>query len=163
MAIRVLVICLCLLLVNFPGSPEVLAGGTPKRFNYIGVDLCLLCHKAEQLGNQYAVWSNTLHSKAFYTLQTPEAEEVAARQGIKNPQCSPECLHCHSTAFAFSKEKMAKDLRVEDGVQCESCHGPGEEYMFTEVMEDLKEAKAKGLIIPTEETCRKCHNPESPT
>jgi hypothetical protein len=136
---------------------------TPKRHNYVGVDLCKLCHKKKELGDQYDVWANTSHSKAFYTLGTPEAKEIAIKLGIKDPQQSGKCLRCHSTCHVFTQEKVATDLRLEDGVQCESCHGPGEEYMYLEVMEDLKEAKAMGLAMPTEETCRKCHNPESPT
>ena len=87
----------------------------------------------------------------------------AGKLGIKNPQQSDECLRCHSTSHGFVEEEEVEDLQVEDGVQCESCHGSGEEYMYLEVMEDLKDAKSMGLVIPTEEICRKCHNPESPT
>ncbi|MBC8548397.1 MAG: cytochrome c family protein [Candidatus Brocadiales bacterium] len=135
----------------------------PKRHNYVSVEMCKLCHKKKELGDQFDVWANTSHSKAFYTLGTPEAKEIAAKMGIKDPQQSNTCLRCHSTSHAFTEENVAEDLQMEDGVQCESCHGPGDEYMYLEVMEDLKEAKSMGLIMPTEETCRKCHNPESPT
>ncbi|ODS34083.1 MAG: putative cytochrome c [Candidatus Scalindua rubra] len=141
---------------------EVLARA-PMRFNYVGVEMCKLCHKGKELGNQCDVWTNTPHSKAFYTLGTPEAKEVSLTADIKYPQQSNKCLRCHSTAYAFTEEKVAEDLQVEDGVQCESCHGPGEEYMYVEVMENKEDAKAMGLVIPTEETCRKCHNPECPT
>ena len=134
-----------------------------KRHNYVGVELCKLCHKKKELGDKYDTWANTSHSKAFYTLGTPEAKEIGVKLGIKNPQQSSNCLRCHSTNHAFTEEKVAEDLQVEDGVQCESCHGPGEDYMYLEVMEDIGEAADMGLVMPTEETCRKCHNPESPT
>ncbi len=135
----------------------------PKRHNYISVEMCKLCHKKKELGDQYDVWANTAHSKAFYTLGTPEAEKIAAKLGIKNPQQSRECLRCHSTRYESDGGDNGEDIHVEDGVQCESCHGPGEDYMYLEVMEDMKEATDMGLVMPTEETCRKCHNPESPT
>ena len=141
---------------------EVLAR-TPKRFNFVGVEFCEMCHKKKELGDQYHVWTNTAHSKAFYTLGTPEAKEIAAKLGINDPQQSGKCLRCHATGHALTDGKEVEDLTLEDGVQCESCHGPGEEYMYLEVMENLEEAKKMGLVMPTEETCRKCHNSESPT
>lgn len=158
-----LVISIFLLLFTLAILPFEAHARAPKRFNYVGVDMCKLCHRKKELGDQYDVWANTSHSKAFYTLGTPEAKEVAANLGIENPQQSGKCLRCHSTCHAFTEGEVATDLRLEDGVQCESCHGPGEEYMYLEVMEDLEDAKAMGLVMPTEETCRKCHNPESPT
>ncbi len=163
MHIKHLVIPLFLLIFTAIFQPIEVLARAPMRFNYVGVDLCKLCHKAKELGNQFDVWANTAHSKAFYTLGTPEAQEVATKVGVINPQQSGKCLRCHSTCHAFTEEEVSTDLRLEDGVQCESCHGAGEEYMYVEVMENMEDAKAVGLIIPTEETCRKCHNPESPT
>lgn len=157
------VISLFLLIIILISQPTEVLAKAPMRFNYVGVELCKLCHRKKELGNQFDVWTNTHHSKAFYTLGTPEAREIAANLGINDPQQSGKCLRCHSTCHAFTEENVATDLRLEDGVQCESCHGPGEEYTYLEVMEDLEDAKAMGLVMPTEETCRKCHNPESPT
>ena len=163
MYIKHLIVSLFLLLSTFPFLPMEVLAREPVRHNYVGVDLCKLCHKKKELGDQYDVWTNTHHSKAFYTLGTPEAKEVAIKAGVKDPQQSNKCLRCHSTAYAFTEGKVAEDLLVEDGVQCESCHGPGEEYMYVEVMENIEDAKVMGLVMPTEEVCRKCHNPESPT
>ncbi len=158
-----LVISLFLLIFTVIFQPIEALAKAPMRFNYVGVELCKLCHKKKELGNQFDVWTNTHHSKAFYTLGTPEAKEIAANLGINDPQQSGKCLRCHSTCHVFTEENVATDLRIEDGVQCESCHGPGEEYTYLEVMENIEQAKVNGLIMPTEETCRKCHNPESPT
>ena len=158
-----LVISLFFLIIILISQPAEVLAGAPMRFDYVGVELCKLCHKKKELGNQFDVWTNTHHSKAFYTLGTPEAKEIAANLGINDPQQSGKCLRCHSTCHAFTEKEVATDLRLEDGVQCESCHGPGEEYMYAEVMENLEDAKDMGLIMPTEKTCRKCHNPESPT
>jgi nitrate/TMAO reductase-like tetraheme cytochrome c subunit len=163
MNIKHLVFSVCLFLLLSIILPVEALSREPKRFNYVGVDLCKLCHKKKELGDQYDTWANTSHSKAFYTLGTPEAKEIAANLGINDPQQSGKCLRCHSTSSAFAEEKVAEDLQIEDGVQCESCHGPGEGYMYLEVMEDMKEATDMGLVMPTEKTCRKCHNPESPT
>lgn len=157
-------IILSFLLLSIPliFSGEVSARA-PKRHNYVGVESCKLCHKKKELGDQYDIWANTSHSKAFYALGTPEGREIADGLGIKDPQQSGKCLRCHATSYAFSEENVIEDLRIEDGVQCESCHGPGEDYMYMEIMEDIDMATAEGMVMPTEETCRKCHNPESPT
>jgi hypothetical protein len=158
-----LVISLFFLLIILISQPTKVLAKAPMRFNYVGVELCKLCHKKKELGNQFDVWTNTSHSKAFYTLETPEAREIAANLGINDPQQSGKCLRCHSTCHAFTEKEVATDLRLEDGVQCESCHGAGEDYSYGDIMENIEQAKVNGLIIPTEETCRKCHNSESPT
>lgn len=66
-----------------------------------------------------------------------------------------------------------KGFKTKEGVQCESCHGAGSEYRNPSVM-SARKFKAdpvgtkkifieNGLIVPTEETCIKCHNKNSPT
>ncbi|MEJ2104608.1 MAG: cytochrome C554, partial [Ignavibacteriaceae bacterium] len=56
-------------------------------------------------------------------------------------------------------------FKVEDGVQCETCHGPGSDYKSMKVMKDKQEAIKNGLKIydNIEEFCITCHNAESPT
>ena len=48
-------------------------------------------------------------------------------------------------------------------MSCEACHGPGGDYWKMDVMKDKAKATAAGLVMPTEATCKGCHNPESPT
>ena len=58
---------------------------------------------------------------------------------------------------------MNLTITDKEGVSCESCHGPGSLYKSMTVMKNLDQAKAKGLIMPDENVCKKCHNSESPT
>jgi hypothetical protein len=44
------------------------------------------------------------------------------------------------------------------GVQCEACHGPGNDYKSIAVMKDKAASLAAGLIVPTKETCLQCHS-----
>ncbi|HQH74724.1 MAG TPA: beta-propeller fold lactonase family protein, partial [bacterium] len=46
------------------------------------------------------------------------------------------------------------------GVQCESCHGPGSEYMAEAVMLDPVASQQAGLWKVTKETCLRCHDPD---
>lgn len=130
---------------------------------FAGAQKCSICHKKPEQGEQFRIWQESKHAKAFETLGTPEAKKFAAERGVEDPQTSGKCLKCHSTAYGFSEEKVTSAIAVEEGVSCESCHGAGKDYMKKSVMEDVEAAQAAGLIIPDESTCLKCHNQESPT
>lgn len=129
---------------------------------YVGAKKCSLCHKTPEQGEQMKIWEGSKHAKAYETLGTPEAKETGAKRGVDNPQTSGKCLKCHSTAYGFTESKVTENIPVEEGVSCESCHGPGKDYMKKSIMQDKDAAIQAGLVIPNEETCKKCHNPESP-
>lgn len=133
--------------------------------NYIGVDRCgnSRCHGSERLGNQYAVWESSDHAHAYQTLASSEALAIGQERGIANPQESEECLRCHMTAYNVPLEYRRESFDQTRGVQCESCHGPGADYSPIRIMRNRDEAIANGLLIPNEETCRACHNEESPS
>ncbi len=131
---------------------------------YTGVDKCKLCHKSESKGNQYGVWKESKHAAAYSSLATDKAKELAQVQGINNPQENEKCLKCHSTAaIALAGNLVSEEakLKLEDGVQCESCHGAGEKYWSISVMKDHDKAVAGGLVVPDEKVCATCHNSES--
>lgn len=135
-----------------------------KEHGYIGADGCKICHKSESKGDQYGKWLESRHAKAFETLGTEEAKKVAAGAGVEgNPQEADACLTCHVTAHGVKAELLGKKFSKEQGVSCESCHGPGEDYKKKTVMEDREASLAAGMVIPTEETCKGCHNEKSPT
>lgn len=132
---------------------------------YVGADKCKTCHKKAEDGEQHKKWEEGPHAKAMKTLASEEAKKIAAEKGIADPAKDAKCTKCHST-FASVDAKLldAKTkLTLEEGVSCESCHGPGSEYKSKKIMQDQKAAIAAGLIIPDEKLCIKCHNSESPT
>jgi len=117
-------------------------------FKYVGVLACRPCHQAEKNGKVYETWTETSHAKAFEKL------------GAAN-QKNEACLACHTTGYgkAMFVGKTAAELQ---GVQCEACHGPGSDYRALPVMKNLEQAKAKGLIAPTEKVCANCHTASIP-
>jgi hypothetical protein len=143
---------------------EAAAEKAKAEHGFIGVDGCKMCHKSEKKGNQFGQWSESSHAKAFATLASDEAKAVAKKAGVEgDPQKADACLTCHVTGHGAKAELLGKKFKVEDGVGCESCHGAGADYKKKKTMEDRETAVAAGMIIPTEETCKGCHNEKSPT
>lgn len=160
-------------LVSLVGAVALIAGfmasgfaQTPQ-FEYVGVSKCKMCHKSEKSGGQYTLWENSKHAKAFEALASPKAMEIAKAKGIEDPQKADACLKCHATAAAVPADKRTEDVKLEDGVTCETCHGPGSAYKKKSVMEAIytgaEKGETYGLTVANEETCKRCHNEESPT
>jgi hypothetical protein len=135
----------------------------PDPANYIGNKMCGICHKKEDCGNQLAKWEASKHAKAFEVLGTPAAKEVGKKAGVDDPQKSGKCLKCHSTAYNFGETAVVEKIKPEEGVTCESCHGPGSGYKTKSTMESREKSIAGGLIYPANKSCKQCHNEQSPT
>ena len=99
------------------------------------------------------------HAKALESLGTEKALEYARAAGINgSPQEVDECLECHVTAHGVDARFIKYELDANDGVQCESCHGPGADYRKRSVMSDRDESIAKGMLPQSAEVCVTCHN-----
>jgi hypothetical protein len=176
---RNLLLTLCAavgLVALFMVPGEAASGPAPAKANrYIGAKKCKSCHKSDASGNQYDIWEQGPHAKAFETLGSDAAKEAGAAMGIDDPQKADACLKCHTTGFGEPEDSFARGFKVEAGVQCESCHGPGEEHMKARFAaaaaadEGAVEAAYTGAaagemdVNPALATCTKCHNPGSPT
>ena len=130
-----------------------------------GTAVCGMCHKSEKQGQQLPIWMNSKHSQAYKALQTPKADEIAQAKTGKKAVDSPECLKCHASGYDADKALLGAKFKVEDGVQCETCHGAGSAYKNMSVMKAKDEAVKKGLVIPDDiaKFCTTCHNSSSPT
>lgn len=130
---------------------------------FIGANGCKICHGAKT-GDQWTKWLESGHAKAFETLKGEAAAKIVADKGLKgNAWELGDCLSCHVTAHGVDAARIGKKFAVEEGVGCESCHGAGADYKAKSVMESREASVAAGLIIPTEATCKTCHNEKSPT
>ncbi|MFO7767352.1 MAG: multiheme c-type cytochrome [bacterium] len=146
------------------GELSPLPGHLTQEYNYVGVDGCKMCHRSPAKGNQFGQWEGTLHAKAYETLASDYSREVAQEAGVSgDPQQAEACLECHVTAAGLPDSRKEGTYKKEEGVGCESCHGPGSAYKSITIMRDHEKALANGLIVPDEETCVKCHNEKSPT
>lgn len=140
--------------------------GSTQEYKYIGTDACVICHKTEKQGKQLDIWKNSKHAQAYNTLLSDEANQICEELELETPAHENTlCLRCHASGYDIDPANLGGKFRIEDGVQCETCHGPGSGYKDLKTMQNREEALKNGLIIHEnlEEYCVKCHNPESPT
>lgn len=137
---------------------------------YVGHQQCKVCHSKPAEGEQWVKWSKMQHAKAFELLKTDEALEVAKKVGLTTPPSeSPDCLKCHVTAYNEATGKTPAAIKFQDGVQCESCHGPSSEHLKVAKVIMFQPEKAEGLDImggrtdPSVDSCLQCHNKDNPT
>ena len=133
----------------------------PREPVYVGVKVCAECHSGPAAGHQFSIWRLSPHAKAYATLSMPESKEIARLSGIPEaPQTARVCLGCHATAVDAEEWEKDETFLIEEGVQCETCHGPGSEYMDEAVMKNRELAMEKGLRMPSANTCMVCHGPK---
>jgi YVTN family beta-propeller protein len=139
-------------------APVAIVAQQARQPVYVGVRACAECHDGKTSGHQYSLWLLSSHSKAWRSLATPEGVVMARLSGIPgDPARAPVCLGCHATAADAETWERDPGFRLEDGVQCEKCHGPGSEYMAEDVMRDPERAKRAGLRKMQMRDCAVCH------
>lgn len=157
------------LLLTAPAPDRAAPAAATNR--YVGAQACKNCHSGEAKGDQFAKWQDSKHAHAYELLGTPEAKEVGAKQGVDDPQHSPKCLPCHVTAYGLDRKEVKSSLQPELGVQCESCHGPGEQHIKKRFAAAAQQSGDTYFTLPageidakpTPEVCQKCHNPSTVT
>ncbi|MFQ5866205.1 MAG: multiheme c-type cytochrome [bacterium] len=146
--------------------PVLAQEGKKEELKYLGSGGCKACHTTKKSGAAYKVWQKTKHAQAYAALASEEAKAIAKERGIADPQKSEECLSCHVTAFGVEASRLGPKYKIEEGVSCEACHGPGSKYKSNKVMKGITagtiDPASVGLIKMKEEDCKRCHNKKSP-
>ena len=154
MAITSLALLLCLLPLPLRAAP-VESGKEPI---YVGAQTCGRCHDTPDGGYQLSKWRLTAHARAYAALALPAAKPITELSGItEEPQKAKQCLGCHATASETEDWETAENFHLEDGLQCEACHGPGSEYATKETMKEPMLAMRNGLRMPSKDDCMICH------
>jgi thiol-disulfide isomerase/thioredoxin len=105
-----------------------------------GSKACQSCHKA-----QHKWWSGSTHSRAMTTLQDAKVSGAAVA-----PVDAPACVACHATQQSYgmaAARTAVSDFRTDEGVGCESCHGPGVAH---------SQAPRKDNIVGLGDSCPEC-------
>jgi hypothetical protein len=146
---------------------------TAQEGKFVGVASCASsgCHgstlplqASRVLQNEYYTWLNSdRHARAYNVLFNDLSARIVRNMRLRKKAYQESlCLDCHSTNVAASK--IAGRIDIEDGVQCEACHGPaggwrGEhteagwthEQSVQRGMTDLRDLRVRAHI------CDQCH------
>jgi len=144
---------------------------------YVGPGSCsaTACHGSVQvrretkvLQNEYSTWVlQDKHAKAWNVLNNQVSQRIAKILGEKSLGAAdaahaPKCLACH--ALYVPESEKARTFDVNDGVSCESCHGPSSQWLGPHTARDWPHEKSvamgmydtKNLRLRTEK-CLTCH------
>lgn len=129
-----------------------------------------LCHGAVQpwkeshvLQNEYVTWSRVdKHARSYMVLFNEQSTRIARNLGLGKASEAKICLDCH--AHNIPADRRGERFKFEDGVSCEACHGPAEQWLPKHVEEGATHAGnlAAGLYPtadPSERArlCLSCH------
>lgn len=132
-----------------------------QQFKYIGAEV-KMCHNKPATGDQYKEWVSSFHSQALNSLKSEASWAYAAKNGIADPTKNPKCLKCHSTYHMAAAGEIATLTATEGVSHANHVTVPGSMYKSPAIMKNQALSIKNGLILPTKETCEKCHNKENP-
>jgi hypothetical protein len=136
---------------------------------FLGAQSCSAssCHGgAGDKSNQYTIWSTRdfHHARPYATLQTARSERLAEVLKIGNPTQSARCAVCHAPFQTVPAERLGKEAKVAEGISCETCHGPAENWIRSHTRPDYTHADrvAAGMrdlknLYVCANTCVACH------
>jgi len=154
----------------FGADAPVLPADRDGRF--LGVDTCgsSECHgspepwrNATVLMRERLIWeAHDQHAKAYASLESDAGKRIAKNLGLADAAQAPECLVCHTTWVPAAQR--GPKFRLDAGVGCESCHGPGGNFLRAHVQSTSKHASnlAAGMFPTTNPEaraalCLSCH------
>ncbi len=130
---------------------ETIQSQTSAADRYVGAQACMSCHE-----QAYDVCLQSKHMAAFATLIS------------KNSEYDPECLRCHTVGYGLYSGFV--DLQTTPqlkNVQCENCHGRGEQHILLMQKSMLAHRtipatnSSGGLRAVTPASCIKCHDKDN--
>jgi hypothetical protein len=128
---------------------------------YVGSQACRQCHNDGPQGGAWVSWLRSGHAHAYWRLAGDWALYLARLRphysDLEDPISDRRCLLCHVTGQQDDNALTDASFRMEEGVSCEACHGPGSLYIDPEIMSDRHRFLANGGVVPDAATCRGCH------
>lgn len=130
-----------------------------------------LCHGAVSewkgshvLQNEYVTWSRLdKHARAYTVLLNDRSKAIARKLGLGVPAHEAKvCLDCH--AHNVPVAQRGERFKLSDGVTCEGCHGPAQDWIASHTEAGATHAGniARGLYPTSDATaratlCLSCH------
>jgi len=135
------------------------------------VATCLECHSVAAGTLEGVPWAGTAHARTYLVLETgyeamvpPEAQKLVPlgagrqiRQEAARLGSETGCVSCHGGAPMAEVLPLDDTFHVEDGVQCETCHGPGSLHVRSR-REGFHEADSLSIGAAVRaRLCDRCH------
>ena len=148
---------------------SVAAPGADTPAKFLGANSCASssCHGGGGANqNQFLVWSlKDFHSqRPPATLATARSKQIADALNIKDATADARCTVCHSPLNGVPENLRGENFKVSEGVSCESCHGPTENWLRAHTRTDYTRADraAAGMrdlqnLYVRANTCVACH------
>jgi hypothetical protein len=115
--------------------------------------------------NEYSIWAaQDKHSHAYTVLSNPTSIRMGKILGLEQaPNKSDKCLACH--ALNVRSEQRAQTFQsIDDGVSCESCHGPAAGWLGPHTLKNWSHEQSLKLgmydtrdLAKRSERCLTCH------
>jgi Cytochrome c554 and c-prime len=113
--------------------------------------------------NEYSIWVvKDKHAKAYEALTGPVGERMGRILGVGKSEQAAKCLACH--ALDVSTDARARTFELNEGVTCESCHGPSSAWLGPHITRGWthEQSVAAGMydtrnLVRRTEKCLSCH------
>jgi len=164
--------------MRWPAGPLQAAGAAGTAFlasegpRYLGASTCsgAQCHGQPEPGDrqrsrqvEFTIWSQQdKHRHAYDVLDSDLSTAIAKHLRLAvPPRESSECLNCHSLNVV-EPARRGRDFKLSDGVSCDACHGPAEQWFGPHLNEPYEESVRKGMTdvrnpVVRAEVCLSCH------
>jgi hypothetical protein len=155
--------------VAFAVAAAAQAGGEAPKFTGPGSCSSPSCHGSVRPRtenavpqNEYSTWAVLdKHSHAASVLTSDVGKRMGRILGVQ-PERSAKCLDCHSLNAAEAQK--ARTFDANDGVSCESCHGPASNWLGPHTTRGWSHERSleQGMNelrdpVKRTETCLSCH------
>jgi len=159
--------------IFFAALPEARSAGSPAETSkYTGPGSCssTSCHGSVKpradsriFQNEYSIWVvKDKHAKAYDALTGPVGERIGRILGVGKSEQSAKCLACH--ALDVPANARAKTFDLNEGVTCESCHGPASTWLGPHTTRGWTHDQSVGAgmydtrnLVRRTEKCLSCH------
>lgn len=154
----------------FPVQALTLPRDAPEKHTGVASCASTQCHGAAKkfkdstiLNDEYRRWTkDDPHAKAYASLRSKDAQDMAQKLGLPNAYEAQICLDCHADNVPV--DRRGEKFQLSDGVGCEACHGGSEKWLKSHTEKNTKhdDNVAKGMY-PTEQPvarakmCLSCH------
>lgn len=141
---------------------------------FLGANSCASssCHGGGGANqNQFLVWSlQDFHSqRPVATLASARSKQIAEALQITDPAAAARCIACHAPLAGVPEDARGDNFQVRDGVSCECCHGPAQNWLRAHTRTDYTRADrtAAGMrdllnLYVRANVCVACHQNVDP-